>query len=94
MGVQMGVCGWGLALVDRQTVSLNLHEPCVCSGTGFSFCLAKGLVQDRTGEPAHEGDLSPRAHSVWWERQACLLGWGALKNTFLPGLRRGLPVRQ
>lgn len=94
IGVQMGVWGWGLALVDRQTGSLNLHEPCVCSGTGFFFSLAKSLVQDRTGEPAREGDLSPCAHSVWWERQACLLFWGALKNTFVPCLNRALPVRQ
>lgn len=34
MGMQMGVWGWGLALVDRQTSSLNLHKPCVCSGDG------------------------------------------------------------
>lgn len=72
----MGVWGWGLALVDRQTSSLNLHKPCVCSGTGFYFCLAKGpSARHKTGEPACE-ELAARAQFVVGEAdmQTCLLG--------------------
>lgn len=86
MGVQMG--GW--ALVDRYTSSLNLHKSCVCSGTGVCFCLAKSpSARHKTGEPACEEALSAHVHSVWWERQTCTPAYWALKNTFVPGLKRG-----
>lgn len=77
MGVQMDVWGWGLAFVDRQTGSLNLHKPCVCSGTGYCFCLAKSRsVRHKTGEPACGEALSAHAWCVVGEAdmQTCIPG--------------------
>lgn len=82
MGTQMGVWGWGLALVDRQTSSLNLHKPCVCSGDGLLLLFGqKPQCKTQVWWAACEETLPAPAQSVCWERQACRPACWALKNT-------------
>ena len=74
-----------------QTYYLNQHELCVCSGTGFCFCLdIKSLVQGTRLVSLHvkeHGDLvhgKPCSQCVVGEadRQTCVSGRRSLKTTF------------
>lgn len=88
MGVQKGI--WGPVLLDRPTTWTSMN-PCVCSGTGFWFCLAvKNLVQDARlvslhvkehGGLVHKKPCSQRAVGGAG-RQTCVSGRRSLKTTF------------
>lgn len=89
MGGAEGYLGLG-PCTPGQTYYLKWHELCVCSGTGFYFCLSiKSLVQDTGLVSLHvkeHGDLvhgKPCSQCVVGEadRQTCVLG-RPLKTTF------------